>query len=253
MLLALAAALPLACAPVTQRVLVFNIEYGGDLVAFGKTVEVIKRAAPDVVLIEEAWGQIPRLARALGWTEYDVRHQVLARRPLLDPADADARYLFVETSPGCVAAIANVHLPSDPEPPEVMADAAAVDAAMAVERRTRLRAIEPTLAALRPLVDAGVPAFLGGDFNAPSHLDDPDHPWPTSRAIVEAGLRDAWRQAHPDPKTHPGYTWWAGRPQVKGWNPSPQAKQMRIDQLHVGGRVVVKDARIVGEDGRPGV
>ena len=145
MLLALAAALPLACAPVTQKVLVFNIEYGGDLVDFGKTVEVIKRAAPDVVLIEEAWGQIPRLARALGWTEYDVRHQVLARRPLLDPGDADARYLFVEMSPGCVAAIANVHLPSDPEPPDVMADAAAVDAAMAVERRTRLRAIEPTL------------------------------------------------------------------------------------------------------------
>ena len=253
MLLALALSLPLACAPVTQKVLVFNIEYGGDLVDFDKTVEVIERTAPDIVLIEEAWGHIPRLARALGMEEYDVRHQVLARRPLLDPREADGRYLYAETSPGCVVAIANVHLPSDPDPPEVMADAAAVEAGMEIERRSRLRALEPTLGALRPLLAAGLPALLGGDFNAPSHLDDSRHPWPVSRAIVEAGLRDVWREAHPDPKTHPGYTWWAARPQVKGWNPSPRAGQVRIDQLHAGGNVQVKDVRIVGEAGREGV
>ena len=253
MLLALAVSLPLACAPVTEKVLVFNIEYGGDLVDFGKTVEVIERAGPDIVLIEEAWGQIPRLARALGWSEYDVRHQVLARLSLLDARAADGRYLYAELGPGCVVAIANVHLPSDPDPPEVMADDAAVQAGMEIERRSRLRALEPTLGALGPLLAAGLPALLGGDFNAPSHLDDLRHPWPVSRALVEAGLRDAWREAHPDPIAHPGHTWWAARPQVEGWNPSPQARQVRIDQLHVGGRVQVKDVRIVGEAGREGV
>jgi exonuclease III len=253
MVLALLASVALLCAPVTQKVLVFNIEYGGDLVDFAKTVEVVERTAPDVVLIEEAWGQIPRLAGALGWAEYDVRHQVLARRPLLDPADADGRFLYAELSPGCVIAIANVHLPSDPDPPDVMPDAAAVAAGMEIERRSRLRALEPTLAALRPLLAAGTPALLGGDFNAPSHLDDGRYPWPVSHAIADAGLRDVWREVHTDPRTHPGYTWWAARPQVKGWNPSPRARQVRIDQLHAGGAVRVKDVRIVGEARRQGV
>jgi hypothetical protein len=148
--------------------------------------------------------------------------------------------------------LANVHLPSDPEPPEAMPDAAAVASAMEVERRVRLRALEPTLAALRPLLAAGMPALVGGDFNAPSHLDDP-HPWPVSRAILEAGLRDVWREARPDVEAHPGHTWWAARPPVVGWNPPPRARQVRIDQLHAGGKVAVKDARIVGEAGLHGV
>ena len=244
--------LALACAPVQVEVLVFNIEYGGGLVDFARTVEVVERSAPDIVLVEEAWGQIPRLARLAGFPEHDVRHQVLSRRPLLDPLSADARFLYAELSPGCVVALANVHLPSDPDPPDVMADAAAVEAAMAVERRTRSRALEPTLAALRALLAAGVPVLLGGDFNAPSHLDDP-HPWPVSRAIAEAGLRDVWREVYPDARTHPGFTWWAARPQVPGWNPAPTARQTRIDQLHAGGRVAVKRARLVGEAGRAGI
>jgi endonuclease/exonuclease/phosphatase family metal-dependent hydrolase len=232
--------------------MLFNIEYGGGLVDFSKTVEAIERAAPDVVLIEEAWGQIPRLAQALGWSEYDVRHQVLARRPLLDPMAGDGRFLYAELGAGCVVALANVHLPSDPEPPDRMADAAVVAAAMDVERRGRLRALAPTLDALRPLLAAGQPAILGGDFNAPSHLDDP-RPWPVSQAIAQAGLRDVWREAHPNPASRPGYTWWAARPRVDGWNPSPEARQTRIDQIHAGGAVRVKDARIVGEAGREGV
>ena len=157
MLLPLLVGSAFACAPVTLNVLLFNIEYGGGLVDFAKTVEVVERTAPDIVLIEEAWGQIPRLARSLGWPEHDMRHQVLSRRPLLDPPSADGRFLYAELSPGCVVALANVHLPSDPEPPDEMADAAAVEAAMQVERRSRLRALEPTLAALRPLLAAGVP------------------------------------------------------------------------------------------------
>jgi exonuclease III len=249
----LLAVLPLACAPVTQKVLVFNIEYGGALVDFARTVEVVSRAGPDIVLIEEAWGQMARLAGELGWPEYDARHQVLARRPLLDPRDAEGRYLYAEVSPGCVIAIANVHLPSDPEPPDELPAAAAVEAAMEVERRTRLRALEPTLHALRAVRAAGVPALIGGDFNAPSHLDDPRHPWPVSLALAESGFRDVFREVYKDATERPGHTWWAARPQVKGWNPSTSARQVRIDQLHAGGPIVVKDARIVGESGRPGV
>ena len=70
----------------------------------------------------------------------------------------------------------------------------------------------------------GIPVFLLGDFNAPSHLDwtaaavgSRPHlravvDWPVSRAIEAAGFRDTWREIHPDPVAEPGLTWWADRP-----------------------------------------
>jgi hypothetical protein len=48
---------------------------------------------------------------------------------------------------------------------------------------------------------------LVGDFNAPSHLDRTDAPWPVTRAAEEAGLRDSYREIHPDPVRDPGHTW----------------------------------------------
>jgi hypothetical protein len=216
-------------------------------VDFSRTVEVIELASPDLVFVEEAWGQIPRLARELRWPEYDVRRHVLSTLPLLDGEDV----LFVETSPGCALALENVHLPSDPPIEDVLREAG-VERAIDVERATRLPALEPALSSLRPLVGAGMPVVLAGDFNTTSHLDD-GLGWPTSRALAEAGLRDAWREVHPDPTTHPGFTWWAARPKVEGWNPSPDSPQSRIDRLYTGGPIRVKSARLVGEAGRKGV
>jgi exonuclease III len=232
-------------------VLVFNVEYGGDLVDFAKTAEAIELSSPDVVAIEEAWGHIPRLADALGFAEYDLRHHVLSRLPLLDSPDGDGRVVFFETSPGCAVALANVHLPSDPPIEEVLHEGGP-ERAFEVERNSRLRALEPTLASLRALAEQGMPVLLAGDFNTLSHLDD-GLSWPTSRAVAHSGLRDAWREVHPDPKTHPGFTWWAGRPSVDGWNPGADSPQSRIDRLYSGGPIRVKDARIVGEAGREGV
>jgi hypothetical protein len=61
------AATALLCAPVTQKVLVFNIEYGGALVDFAKTAEVVERAAPDIVrsLLLRRRRSWPRGRRAL--------------------------------------------------------------------------------------------------------------------------------------------------------------------------------------------
>ncbi len=57
-----------------------------------------------------------------------------------------------------------------------------------------------------------------GDFNEPSALDwtkeavaTKRHPlqveWPTSKAMQVAGFRDTYREFHPDPMKHPGFTW----------------------------------------------
>ena len=66
-----------------------------------------------------------------------------------------------------------------------------------------------------------------------------------SEAVIGAGLRDSYREVHPDPATDPGDTWGG----VAGSKGSPR----RIDFAYVGGPVKVSSSEVVGEKGGPGV
>jgi hypothetical protein len=77
--------------------------------------------------------------------------------------------------------------------------------------------------------------------------------WPVSRAIEGAGLRDTWRERHPDPVAEPGLTWWASRPPTGGYEPGPDTPDDRIDVIYAGGPSTTLACRIVGEVGRPDV
>ncbi len=128
-------------------------------------MQAIRRGGADVVGVEEAQTHIPRLARALGWPYFSERLQVVSKYPLIDPPGADAHYLFVEVAPGQVVAIQNVHLPSNPYGPFRIKQGASRDEVLAIENRLRVPAIQITLDAAQPLLDAGIPTFLVGDFN----------------------------------------------------------------------------------------
>ncbi len=253
-LLATAAAAPepTVCPAQSLEVMVFNIEYGGDLIDFRKVIEAIRAGGAPVVAIEEAWAQMPRLAQGLGWPYYDKRTQIVSRLPLVARRGEHSAYTLVEVSPGCAVAIVNVHLPSDPYGPDLVRAGAAWAEVEALERSTRLPAIEAPLAEVRAQAATGMPVFLSGDFNAPSFRED-GRPWPVSKAVEAAGLHDSYRQVHPDPKALPGFTWWAARPQVKGWNPGPKDAQIRIDLLYSTANARATASRIVGERGKPGV
>lgn len=89
--------------------------------------------------------------------------------------------------------------------------------------------------------------LLGGDFNEPSHLDwgeDTkdlwDHngavvPWTCSSLLYEAGFRDAYREKHPDPVTHPGFTFPSDNPakpvEKLTWAPDADERD-RIDFIY---------------------
>src|SRR5690606_14132133 len=71
---------------------------------------------------------------------------------------------------------------------------------------------------MAPALRGNEKIIITGDFNEPSHLDwTPEAVqaklipisvgWPQSRALVDSGLSDAYRQIHPDPVSKPGYTW----------------------------------------------
>lgn len=94
---------------------------------------------------------------------------------------------------------------------------------------------------------------LSGDFNEPSWLDWTEGArlaglapyivqWPTTRSLWEGGIKgDAYRTVHPDPVTHPGFT----------WTPRPGEKDTK-DRLDLtlyalSPHTAVKSCRIIGE------
>lgn len=115
-------------------------------------------------------------------------------------------------------------------------------------------------------VERGSLIFLGGDFNEPSHLDwteatrdSADHqgitvPWPCTLRLQEAGFKDAYRTCHPDPVSHPGYTYPSDNRNVEvkrlTWAPLSDERE-RIDYVFFYPRKGLKltEAVIVGPEG----
>jgi hypothetical protein len=249
------------------KVMEFNVEYGGTEVDFDGVIEAIRASDADIVGIEEGYGNMPRIASEVGWNYYDPATQILSRFPLLAPPESDGLYTFVAVRPGRVVAIANVHLPSTRYGPfQINRHDASEKDVLSIERNLRLPALEPTLDAASGLAADGIPTFLVGDFNAPSHLDWTQEAvgvrehvkfpvrWPVSLAVERAGFVDSYREANPDPVADPGLTWPAKRPFVKGYNPGRNgAEADRIDFVYSGGPAKVLDSALVGEEGGPGV
>ena len=157
----------------------------------------------------------------------------------------------------------NLHLTCCPYGPEEAAAGKRARQVLALERSLRLPEIRPYIRSLGPLARRGVPTFLTGDFNSPSHLDWTEavslarprrvpYPlaWPVSLALARAGFRDSYREAHPDPVADPGYTWTPG-------TPPPRIRRRetldRIDWVMAAGPARTLAARLVGETGGPDV
>lgn len=141
-------------------------------------------------------------------------------------------------------------------------------AAEVLRRNARSRRGEAVSALLRMAADderEGCVSILGGDLNEPSYLDwcDAtrhlfDHhglavPWPQTLRLAEAGFTDCYRARHPNPVTHPGFTFPADNPAVPAerltWAPSADERE-RIDYVFFRGRgVSVADCRIFGPEG----
>ena len=270
-----AAAAPPASATAIVRVMTLNVFYGGDELdlqtgnfchrpagcpeTLDQVVNVVRGSGADIVGIEEGEHNAGVIAAALGWHASD-RTQVISRFPIVDPPGADGRSVWVEVTPGRFVAIGNVHLPSDPYGPYAIRDGASLAEVLELERTVRLPAIQPSLAALPPLAAGGMPTFLTGDFNSPSHLDwtaaasavrqEVPYPvdWPVSRALAAAGFRDSYREAHADPVATPGFTWTPGGPES-----DPREVHDRIDWVLASGPATTLDSTVVGEAGGPDV
>jgi endonuclease/exonuclease/phosphatase family metal-dependent hydrolase len=260
-----------AAGSVTLSVMSLNIFYGGDdydlatgdwcPVADGcpqglrKLARIIHASGADVVGLQEAERNTKVLARLLGW-HADPRAQVISRFPLLRPAGGQGLYTLVEPVPGRIVAVANTHLPSSPYGPYWVQRGKSRAKVLALERRLRVAALDHVLRVLPRLAARGIPTFLTGDFNSPSHLDwtravadsraDVPFPvrWPASAALAASGFVDSYRSVHPDPVADPGFTWTPGGPEGRA-----QEVFDRIDWVLSAGPAAAITSRLVGETG----
>jgi endonuclease/exonuclease/phosphatase family metal-dependent hydrolase len=266
-----------AAAPVVVRLSVMsqNIFYGGDDFdlttsdwcpkangcpqALRRLAHIIDVSGADVVGVQEPERNTTRLAHLLGWYA-DPRAHVISRFPILDPGAVGGLYTFVMPVPGRVVAVANIHLPSTPYGPYQVRKGWPRHEVLDLERELRLPALDAVLRVLPKLARAGIPVFLTGDFNSPSHLDwtaavalaRDDVPyavdWPASQALADVGFGDSYRDVHPDPVADPGYTWSPGGPETR-----PHDFPDRIDWVLHAGPATTVDSRLVGERGNPQV
>jgi hypothetical protein len=266
-----------AAAPsVRLRVMTLNIFYGGDewtLVhhhwcyrpagcpeTTDQVIAEIRASGADIVGMQEGTGNGCPIAMRLGWY-CSRRLQVISRFPLIDPPGGGGVYIYAEVEPGRVVALANVHLPSDPYGPYLVRDGGSLADVLDLENTVRLPAIQPQLSALPQLAGAGIPVYLTGDFNSPSHLDwtaavaavreDVRYPvvWPVSKALEDIGLRDSYREVYADPIANPGFTWTP----PDTLESVPDEVFDRIDRVLSAGPTHTLDSQVVGEGGNPDV
>ncbi|MFJ3232998.1 HAD-IA family hydrolase [Streptomyces sp. NPDC086787] len=227
------------------RVMTWNLWLGGAMVDDhrAKQVEAIVASGADVVGLQETAGTAAReLAEALGWHHHQAgenlgvisRYPVTARFGDPDVGFYGAAGVRVGIAPGLPVDVWTAHLDYTPYGPyEAAFDQLPAEQLVAHEE-VRLAQMRDTLGRIAESADSAVPVVLVGDFNCPSHLDRPDVEWPVTKAAEEAGLRDSYREAHPDPVTAPGHTWSPVHPFHEDGSGRPEP-QDRIDfVLHRG-------------------
>jgi hypothetical protein len=233
----------LAAKPMNLDVLVFNVEYGGG----PATDRVIRRVDADVVGVLESYNRLPRMAKRTGYPYYNVSLQILSKYPILEPSGGGGLYALIEVKPGYVVPFFNNHLDYVKWGPRLLRRGHSVSSVIKSENEVRTSALARPIPAMAGLIDQGYPIFLTGDFNEPSSLDytkatigthpgiNEAVPWPVSRALLGIGLRDSYREVHPDPVKHPGVT------HVNG---------DRIDYVYAGGPSRALSSKVVGPPGR---
>ncbi|MDT0433920.1 MULTISPECIES: HAD-IA family hydrolase [Streptomyces] len=236
------------------RVLSWNLWLGGARVDDhrAKQLKVVLETGADVVGLQEtAHTAAAELADALGWHHHQAgenlgvisRHPIVAR--LGDPDVGFYGAAGVRIAVGRHEVdVWTAHLHYTPYGP-YEADFDGLPAAgLIAHEEVRLGQMRETLRRIAEAGRPGVPVVLTGDFNCPSHLDRTDVAWPVTRAAEEAGLRDSYRQVHPDPVRSPGATWSPVHP-VHEDDPDRPEPQDRIDYVLYGPGLDVVDSRTV--------
>lgn len=204
----------------------FNVLYSTSVES---TIKTITETQADIVGLQEASNErIKEAGDSLGFYYYpfdktagnlsDNDTGILSRFPIGKKFENG---VMIELPDSKEIAVFSVHLSAYPYEPYDIRDGKieTPQEAIIAAGNTRLPEINPVLGTIDSLIVAGVPVFLTGDFNEPSHLDWTETAaennmhfsmaveWPVSKAVVESGMKDAYREVHPNEVTQNGITW----------------------------------------------
>ena len=231
----------------TLRVLSWNI-WGADA-NYAKINEVIQTTGADVIGFQELSGVasvVSSLETATG-EDWHSHGMIITRFPIIGTSGVGAQ---IQITPEQTAWVFNVHFAAYPYQPydlrdgTLAQDEAAVIAAAESVRGGQADGLVSAITNSGAMA-AGIPVFVTGDFNEPSHLDwtqaaadatarpyDLKVEYPASKKMTDLGLADAFRTIWPDELTRPGYTWTPGTPP-----PSVSANEVhdRIDFVYYWG------------------
>lgn len=239
------------------RILSFNILYGGDEIDFDKVIEVIVKANPDIIGLQEAEGNIPKIAKALGWKYYDSRLHLISKYPIISQKHSAWYYALIEIRPGHVIAFSNIHLPSDPYGPDLIQSGATLDSVIQNEYLTRYHELDKFERFYDSLFQAKIPLIVTGDFNSPSHRDWIDAAvnirphikykvdWIVSKRMEKMGFIDTYRDINPDVLKNPGITWTPASPPIV----TNHETHDRIDYIWASNIEKVIHSTLIGEEG----
>jgi exodeoxyribonuclease III len=265
----------IAAPAVELRVMTFNIWVGGESgkQPLTQTAEVIRAAKADIVGLQETLGSERdgrrndagvELAKQLGWHYYNQGGSpgVLSRFPIV--TNTPGRHgVVIRLADGRDVHFFNVHFNHAPYQPYQLLNIpyanapfiTTADEAVSEARRARGGEVARVLADMQAALASGKPVFLTGDFNEPSHQDWTVRAaqagkcplpvaYPTTLAVVNAGLRDAFRTVHPDEVARPDWTWTPlTRPD------DPKDRHDRIDFVFFAGQgASATRCEIVGEE-----
>ncbi|MFI6474497.1 hypothetical protein ACIBL5_30035 [Streptomyces sp. NPDC050516] len=206
-----------------------------------KLLRLVLGQGLDVLALQETAGASAKpLADALGWHAYDTPAGlgIVSRFPLTEVASplAGAAAATLQLPGGRRLRLWTAQLDEAAYGPYAVRDGRTPAEVEAAELASvRYRQTTALLAAMkRDLAARNTPVVLAAGLASPSHLDRATKVrWPVTVALGAAGLRDAFREAHPNPSREPGTTWSPVR---------PGEPQDRIDQLQYAGPLHVEAA-----------
>ncbi len=211
------------------RVMTWNIWHGGrrfgQHVGVNRVIETIKEARPDVVGLIETYGSGEIIADSLGYYYYLISRNlsIMSRFPIKSTIQAFRPFNFggavLDVGKDREIAVLDTWLHYLPRTPmEIKAGKFSAEELIEAEGETRHAEVQQILKEIEAMqFGENTPVFFVGDFNSGSHLDwtaytrdihyDYVLEWPVSKAVLDAGFKDSYRELHIDELRDPGFTW----------------------------------------------
>jgi len=242
----------------TLSVLSFNRLSGTSLNSVSNVIEAV---SPDIIGLQEAYEMGIQIANRFDYCFYgDINNSaaILSKYPIDVINDVYCKIILNES---IYVNFFNVHFSSDDYQPYDIRDMLITTPLQAIYQAEQTRGLEADFLLENineARLDNNMPIIVAGDFNEPSHLDwitGAENPtsfaiddipfvvdWPTSNKMLNAEMKDAYRELYPDPIQNPGYTW---TPEI-----SLNEVHDRIDFIYYDGNgsISLNNIDVVGPD-----